>query len=76
MLYFFTFGEFICQIERCSDNHTFRPHSSLDGLHLSPTLNTLLIMIQFHFPSNFSRILHDSWAYYSSHISALFNFII
>ncbi|EDR01321.1 uncharacterized protein LACBIDRAFT_312142 [Laccaria bicolor S238N-H82] len=76
MLYFFTFGEFICQIERRSDNHAFRPRSSLSGSHLSPTLDTFLIMIQIHFPSNFGRVLHDSWAYYLSHLSALFDFII
>ncbi|KIJ99644.1 hypothetical protein K443DRAFT_101845, partial [Laccaria amethystina LaAM-08-1] len=36
-------------------------------------LDTLLII---NFPSDLSCILHDSWAYYSSHGSMLFDSII
>jgi len=68
------FGESIRQIERHSDNHAFRPRSSYFPAHiLSLILDTLLIIC---FPSDLDHILNNSWAYYSSHGSALFDSII
>ena len=68
------FGESIRQLERRSNNHAYRPRSSyFPSRILSLILDTLLTI---HFPSDLDHILNDSWAYYSSYGTTLFDSII
>jgi hypothetical protein len=68
------FGESIRQLERWSDNHAYRPRSSIfPSRILSLILNALLTI---HFPSDLDDILNDSWAYYSSYGPALFDSVL
>lgn len=68
------FGKSICQLERRTDNHGYRPHSSyFPSRILSLILDTLLTI---HFPSDLDHILNNLWAYYSSYGHALYDSII
>ena len=68
------FGESVRQIELRSNNHKYRPRSSyFPSRILSSILDALFII---HSPSDLEHILNDSWPYYSSHGTALFNSII
>jgi len=68
------FGESIRQFERHSDSHKYRPRSSyFPSRVMSSILDTLLVI---HFPSKLEEILNNSWAYYFSHGTALFDLII
>ncbi|KAF8809190.1 hypothetical protein BYT27DRAFT_7013522, partial [Phlegmacium glaucopus] len=68
------FGESIRQIQRGPNTHKYQPRSSyFPSRILSAILDSLLVI---HFPSELEVIINNSWAYYSSHGTALFNLII
>ena len=68
------FAESIRQVERFSDSHKYRPRSSYFPLDvLTSILDNLLII---HFPSHLKDLLDQSWIYYNTHETALYDSII
>lgn len=68
------FGESIRQVERFSDSHKYRPRSSYFPLDvLTSILDNLFII---HFPSHLKDLLDQSWIYYNTHGTALYDSII
>ena len=72
--HFLKFGESIRQVERFSDSHKYRPRSSYFPLDvLTSILDNLFII---HFPSHLNDLLDQSWIYYNTHGTALYDSII
>ncbi|KAF8952160.1 hypothetical protein BDZ97DRAFT_1632257, partial [Flammula alnicola] len=68
------FGDSIRQMERRSDSHKYRLRSSYFPLDVSSSILDKLFVI--HFPSDLEDLLDNSWIYYGTHGSALYNSII